>query len=57
MIAGFVADRLPLGAVAQEWRLGDVKYSFWGGLKITPAGKTVFADRCDSCGYLEFFAR
>jgi hypothetical protein len=41
------------------WQLGPAKKSFWGGLKISSRAALLpmAAFRCQTCGYVEFYAR
>ena len=59
MSEGFVLDRGDHNALAQQrWIEGEPQKSFWLGLKTK--GREAFqvtTYRCDSCGYLESYAR
>ncbi|MDB5344392.1 MAG: hypothetical protein JWP89_2769 [Schlesneria sp.] len=59
MIQGHALDCTYGGVLVSSWQEGPPKKAFWGGLKIPrrhsllPLG----AYRCQTCGYLEFYAR
>lgn len=41
------------------WVEGEIKISFWSGIKTSDGRRTKIIDkvsRCDDCGYLEFYA-
>lgn len=59
MERGFMPDPIQGGLLVSQWIRGTPHKSFWGGVKPElgsdriPVG--VF--RCQSCGFLEFYAR
>ena len=59
MVQGFVTEHLQAGAADVEaWAAGPPKASVWTGLKLPVLGRLPIATfRCESCGYLESYAR
>ncbi len=59
MNQGHVLDNTYGGVLISSWQEGPPKTSFWGGLKIPKryALLPLAAYRCQTCGYLEFYAR
>ena len=57
MEEGFVLDNADGGARrVSEWVEGAPQTSFWLGLKVSEARKIV-TYRCESCGFLESYAK
>lgn len=58
MEQGFVFDFTYGGRLVSNWAPGPAEKSFWGGTKM-PEEKTIpiGAFRCESCGFLEHYAR
>jgi len=59
MVRGFVVEHMQAGASAVEaWVEGPPKVSVWTRLKLPLLGKLPVATfRCESCGFLESYAR
>ncbi|HET7229803.1 MAG TPA: PF20097 family protein [Longimicrobium sp.] len=56
MTTGFVLD-MHQGAKAAEWIEGEPEKSVWTGLKLKDRRRfPLTADRCERCGFLEFYA-
>jgi C4-type Zn-finger protein len=58
MEQGFVVDQSHGARIVSEWAAGAPLKSFWSGTKL-PYEKVIpiGAYRCESCGYLESYAR
>jgi hypothetical protein len=58
MERGFLLDHAH-GAVAEpEWAEGRIEKSFWTGVKTSGRERRLVETfRCESCGYLESYAR
>jgi hypothetical protein len=59
MVQGFVADYGESSVAAVEtWVEGPPKKAFWWGVKVPVLDKLPIATfRCESCGFLESYAR
>ncbi len=59
MAQGHALDNTYGGVLLSLWQLGPAKKSFWGGLKISSRAALlpIAAFRCQTCGYVEFYAR
>ena len=59
MEQGHALDHTHGGVLINRWAKGPPKKAFWGGLKIVSQAALLplAAFRCQSCGYLEFYAR
>lgn len=58
MTAGFVLDKKRTSAVVSHWVQGLPKKAIWAGVDVE--GKPTYAIgayRCESCGFLELYAR
>jgi predicted nucleic-acid-binding Zn-ribbon protein len=56
MTTGFLLDKGE-AASATEWIEGAPEKSFWKGLNLKNRRRfPVVADRCERCGFLEFYA-
>jgi predicted nucleic-acid-binding Zn-ribbon protein len=56
MTTGFVLD-MNQGAKVAEWVEGAIEKSAWTGLKLKDRRRfPITADRCERCGFLEFYA-
>ena len=57
MTTGYILDKKNESFAQAEWVEGEPEKSFWTGLQIK--GRRRFpltADRCERCGFLEFYA-
>lgn len=59
MEPGFLANSLPpFGNQLPQWAPGAPQRSFWSGIMVPEEScLPIGAFRCESCGYLEFYAR
>ena len=58
MVQGFVADFAHAKIVVSTWVEGPPKKSFWFGTKVQEEKCiSIGTFRCESCGYLESYAR
>ena len=59
MERGFILDIMEGGQAASRWAAGAPTKAFWAGVKAVPADEVIpiAAFRCESCGYLESYAR
>jgi hypothetical protein len=59
MEQGFVLDATHGGIIVSRWAAGVPRKSFWGGTKSVPQDQIfhIGVFRCESCGYLESYAR
>jgi len=57
MTTGYVLDTTHGGAKVAEWIEGEPEVSRWTGLKTKNRRRfPITADRCERCGFLEFYA-
>jgi hypothetical protein len=58
MVQGFILDVTHGGRLVSQWAEGPPEKSFWTGVKL-PAEKLIPVGtfRCDSCGFLESYAK
>ena len=57
MSDGFVVDNTYGAYLASAWHPGQVIKSFWKGVKLQRADmRQITANRCERCGFLEFYA-
>lgn len=57
MVQGFVPDFTHAHALVENWHEGQPKKSFWRRTKApVDGGIPIGAFRCQTCGYLEFYA-
>ena len=57
MVQGFVPDYSHGAALVGGWHEGQPKKSFWTGTKAPwSEGVPIGAFRCQTCGFLEFYA-
>jgi len=58
MMRGFILDFTYGGMLIEKWHEGAPQGSFWRGTKAPDdEGIPAAAFRCNTCGYLEFYAR
>ena len=57
MEQGFLLDQTHGGRSVSHWAAGPPQKSFWVGTKQPKTSIPVGVFRCESCGYLEAFAR
>jgi predicted nucleic-acid-binding Zn-ribbon protein len=59
MVRGFIPDGIHGGQLVSRWTAGIPKKSFWTGTKLVAHidAVPIGAYRCESCGYLELYAR
>ena len=58
MERGFLVDHTHGGVAPSEWADGLAERSFWTGVKMRGRERRrVETFRCESCGYLESYAR
>ena len=59
MEQGFILDTMQGGQIVSRWAAGIPQKSFWTGTKggTEDSGSPVGTFRCESCGYLESYAR
>jgi hypothetical protein len=57
MCDGFVVDNSHGVYLAAAWHPGPVVKSFWWGVKLRRGEmRQIGANRCERCGFLEFYA-
>ena len=57
MEQGFVLDHTYGGRLVSRWAPGAPQKSFWNGTKLPDDSVPIGSFRCESCGYLELYAR
>jgi hypothetical protein len=59
MAQGYVLDRMAGVIVVSTWAPGVPQQSFWTGVQLPPTFEhiTIGTFRCQSCGFLESYAR
>ena len=58
MIQGFLADFAQSAVIVETWVQGPPQKSSWTGVKVSPPNELPVATfRCESCGFLESYAR
>jgi hypothetical protein len=59
MEQGFIPDGIHGGQITSRWAAGVPQKSFWTGIKSIPENAVIPVGtfRCESCGFLESYAR
>lgn len=57
MIQGYVLDFTPVGNRVSKWNDGPPKKAGWAGIMDSTSQIPICTFRCQSCGYLESYAR
>ena len=57
MVQGYVLVFTPVGVHVSQWNAGIPKKAFGVGIKDSPLQIPIGTFRCESCGFLESYAR
>lgn len=57
MVQGYVMDFTPVGLRISKWNAGIPKSAGFAGIKDSTSQVPIGAYRCQSCGFLEWYAR
>jgi len=57
MVRGYVLDFTPVGVRVSKWNAGPPKEASWAGIVDAPSQIPIGTFRCQSCGFLEAYAR
>ena len=57
MVQGFVMDFTPVGGRVRQWNSGHPKKAGLAGIKDAVSQIPIGTFRCQSCGFLESYAR
>ena len=57
MVQGYVMDFTPFGLRVSHWNAGIPKKASWVGIVDSPSQIPIGTFRCQSCGFLESYAR
>jgi len=57
MVQGYVLDFTPVGVRVSVWNAGRPKKAFLAGVKDSTSQIPIATFRCQSCGFLESYAR
>ena len=57
MVQGYVLDFTPVGGRVRKWNSGPPKRALWNCIKDSTSQIPIGTFRCQSCGFLESYAR